>query len=96
MPCCADDLLSHVHLQLDKMDASARSKAEMAQKIAQELLKSSGHRMGMTSHHMPALNSEQSNIVRAAQQKAAEIAIQASPLHPPVCIAPCGACSSPT
>ncbi len=73
------------------MDASARSKAEMAQKIAQELLKSSGHRMGMTSQHMPALNSEQSNIVRAAQQKAAEIAIQASPLHPPVCIAPCGA-----
>ena len=76
------------------MDASARSKAEMAQKIAQELLKSSGHRMGMTSQHMPALNSEQSNIVRAAQQKAAEIAIQASPLHPPVCIAPCGASSS--
>lgn len=63
--------------QLDKMDASARSKAEMAQKIAQELLKSSGHRMGMTSQSMPALNSEQSNIVRAAQQKAAEIAIQA-------------------
>ncbi len=88
MPCCADDLLSHALLQLDKMDASARSKAEMAQKIAQELLKSSGHRMGMTSQHMPALNSEQSNIVRAAQQKAAEIAIQASLLHAPVCIAP--------
>ncbi len=86
--CCANNLLSHALLQLDKMDASARSKAEMAQKIAQELLKSSGHRMGMTSQHMPALNSEQSNIVRAAQQKAAEIAIQASPLHPPVCIAP--------
>ena len=78
------------------MDASARSKAEMAQKIAQELLKSSGHRMGMTSQSMPALNSEQSNIVRAAQQKAAEIAIQASPLHAPVCIAGCGACSSLT
>ncbi len=59
----------------------------MAQKIAQELLKSSGHRVGMTSQSMPALNSEQSNIVRAAQQKAAEIAIQASPLHAPVCIA---------
>jgi len=86
--CCANNLLSHALLQLDKMDASARSKAEMAQKIAQELLKSSGHRMGMTSQHMPALNSEQSNIVRAAQQKAAEIAIQASPLHPPVCICP--------
>ena len=68
----------------------------MAQKIAQELLKSSGHRMGMTSQSMPALNSEQSNIVRAAQQKAAEIAIQASPLQAPVCIAACGACSSLT
>lgn len=76
------------------MDASARSKAEMAQKIAQELLKSSGHRMGMTSQSMPALNSEQSNIVRAAQQKAAEIAIQASSLHAPVCNALCGACCS--
>jgi len=67
-------------LQLDKMDASARSKAEMAQKIAQELLKSSSHRMGLTPHSMPALSNEQSNIVRAAQQKAAEIAVQASAL----------------
>lgn len=57
------------------MDASARQKAEMAQKIAQELLKSSSHRLG-SMQSMPALNSEQSNLVRAAQQKAAEIALQ--------------------
>lgn len=63
-------------LQLDKMDASARHKAEMAQKIAQELLKSSSHRLASTPQSMPALNTEQSNLVRAAQQKAAEIAVQ--------------------
>ncbi|KAL3155377.1 hypothetical protein ABBQ38_010937 [Trebouxia sp. C0009 RCD-2024] len=63
--------------QLDKMDASARQKAEMAQKIAQELLKASNHRTGGPLHSMPALNTEQSNLVRAAQQKAAEIAVQA-------------------
>lgn len=63
--------------QLDKMDASARQKAEMAQKIAQELLKASNHRTGAPPYSMPALNSEQSNLVRAAQQKAAEIAVQA-------------------
>lgn len=63
-------------LQLDKMDASARQKAEMAQKIAQELLKASNHRTGAPPYSMPALNSEQSNLVRAAQQKAAEIAVQ--------------------
>ena len=63
-------------LQLDKMDASARQKAEMAQKIAQELLKSSRHMLGSSLHSMPALNTEQSNLVRAAQQKAAEIAVQ--------------------
>lgn len=75
-----------VFLQLDKMDASARSKAEMAQKIAQELLKSSSHRLGTASQFMPALNSEQSNIVRAAQQKAAEIAVQANPLSLYLCL----------
>ena len=58
------------------MDASARQKAEMAQKIAQELLKSSSHRLASTLQSMPALNTEQSNLVRAAQQKAAEIAVQ--------------------
>ena len=61
------------------MDASARQKAEMAQKIAQELLKSSSHRLASTLHSMPALNTEQSNLVRAAQQKAAEIAVQVAP-----------------
>lgn len=71
-------------LQLDKMDASARQKAEMAQKIAQELLKSSSHRLASAPLSMPALNTEQSSLVRAAQQKAAEIAVQvltAFPLH---------------
>lgn len=63
--------------QLEKMDASARQKAEMAQKIAQELLKSSSHRLGVAPSSMPALSTEQSNLVRAAQQKAAEIAMQA-------------------
>ena len=58
------------------MDASARHKAEMAQKIAQELLKSSSHRLASAPQSMPALNTEQSNLVRAAQQKAAEIAVQ--------------------
>ena len=58
------------------MDASARQKAEMAQKIAQELLKSSSHRLASAPQSMPALNTEQSNLVRAAQQKAAEIAVQ--------------------
>ena len=75
-------------LQLDKMDASARQKAEMAQKIAQELLKSSSHRLASAPLSMPALNTEQSSLVRAAQQKAAEIAVQvltlSSPL--PVCL----------
>ena len=65
-------------LQLEKMDASARQKAEMAQKIAQELLKSSSHRLGAAPSSMPALSTEQSNLVRAAQQKAAEIAVQVS------------------
>ena len=67
----------------------------MAQKIAQELLKSSSHRLGTASHFMPALNSEQSNIVRAAQQKAAEIAVQANPLslYVSVCVSVC-ACSA--
>ena len=51
----------------------------MAQKIAQELLKSSSHRLASTLHSMPALNTEQSNLVRAAQQKAAEIAVQVAP-----------------
>ena len=60
------------------MDASARQKAEMAQKIAEQLLKSSSHRLGAAPQSMPALNTEQSNLVRAAQQKAAEIAMQAS------------------
>lgn len=75
-------LISHLHntalcvLQLDKMDASARQKAEMAQKIAQELLKSSSHRLASAPLSMPALNTEQSSLVRAAQQKAAEIAVQ--------------------
>ena len=71
--CCLTKFVPCV--QLDKMDASARQKAEMAQKIAQELLKSSSHRLG-SMQSMPALNSEQSNLVRAAQQKAAEIALQ--------------------
>ena len=60
----------------------------MAQKIAQELLKASNHRMGGPPNSMPALNTEQSNLVRAAQQKAAEIAVQVPScpclLHPQV------------
>ena len=79
-------------LQLDKMDASARSKAEMAQKIAEQLLKSSSHRMG-APQTMPLLSSDQSNIVRAAQQKAAEIAVQASSLlHASACNLSQGIC----
>ena len=57
----------------------------MAQKIAEQLLKSSSHRMG-APQTMPLLSSDQSNIVRAAQQKAAEIAVQASSLlHASAC-----------
>lgn len=66
------------------MDASARQKAEMAQKIAQELLKSSSHRLASAPLSMPALNTEQSSLVRAAQQKAAEIAVQVPTLTSPL------------
>lgn len=69
-------LLLHLSLlQLDKMDASARAQAEMAQKIAEQLMRSS-HRNMPAPGAVLALSTDQSALVRAAQQKAAEIAAQ--------------------
>lgn len=66
-------------MQLDKMDASARAQAEMAQKIAEQLMRTS-HRSMPAPGAIPSLSTDQSALVRAAQQKAAEIAAQACPM----------------
>lgn len=63
------------------MDASARAQAEMAQKIAEQLMRTSARSMPPPGA-FPTLSTDQNALVRAAQQKAAEIAAQVRPIPP--------------